>query len=197
MNDPNIFALVDTKAIDAANADLTVAKSKLDAASQAHADASQAHAAAGKAAQTAIEAGSTDALTLHGAHEAGASRVQVAERVLGHAAGQHRAAMNAVEIAKGDAHKPVLSYAVELRIAAARKADQGRAAIIEAEAEHAAATEIMHFAIGQGAPDMTWGNYRKSGDPVTFAHEVQTFGVDYHRNWWPGLNADGSVKGNG
>jgi hypothetical protein len=195
--DQNILNLVDTKAIDAANADLTVAKSKLDAASQAHADATQAHAAAGRAAQAAIEAGTTDALTAHDVHEVAARRLDVATRVLGHAAGQHRAAMNAVEIAKGDAHKPVLSYAVELRIAAARKADQGRAAIIEAEAEHAAATEIMHFAIGQGAPDMTWGNYRKSGDPVTLAHEVQTFDVDYHRNWWTGLNEDGSVKGNG
>jgi hypothetical protein len=194
--DQNVLNLVDTKVTDAANEALATAKTKLDTASANFAAARKTHNVAARAAELAIGSLADDAHERHEEHQAAASKLDVAKRVKEAAASAYEAAKRAVEASIGVAHRPVYSYGVELRIAAAKKADLARAMLKEAEADRAAATDVLGYAIGQGVGDVSFNGWRETHRPLDFNSEWNLWGNNYHVSWWPGLNADGSVREN-
>jgi hypothetical protein len=151
------------------------------------------HDAAKRASDQAIAGTTGDPIEAEVGLETAARALSVATRVHAAADAAHRATVENLVTAKGEAHQPVFVRGVEMRLQAARKADAARAMLAEAEADYTSATDVLRFALQAGCRDAVYG--QATGKPLTnYTDEFALWSRNFHNAWFQGLNDDGSVK---
>jgi hypothetical protein len=190
MND--FHELVDGSILKTADERHQAARDRLKASTVGLTTAAAEDAAAKKASERAVVNGDGDPMEAEIALNTAATRLGVATKVHTAATTAHQAAVEGLAVAKGEAHRPVYRRGVELRLEAARKADDARAMLAEAEQEYSAATSVLNFATGAGCGDVVFdrGHNHKL---TSHADEVARWGRNYHNAWWPGLSPEGNV----
>lgn len=193
MTERELDALVDHALIQTAADQLTAAKARLVAVRVNHDAAGVAHDAAKAAAQAAIDGNGTDPHEATAALSAAAQTHDVCGRIVA-AAGRSVAQADADALtAHGAAFRPVYMEGVRRRLAAAAKADQARAALVEAEADYVSATGILNHATQNGCQHVIFDPAHSA--PMTdHAGEIRRWSVNHHNAWWPGLDEAGDVR---
>lgn len=177
--------LVDSAPIEAANAAVVAARTRL-AAAQAEQTAAAANLHVLRQARDRAINGDGDPHATTTALRQGERTAAVTDEVL---AATKRALEEAetagIRRARDLAWRPVYLAGVRARIAAAQKADQARALLAEAEKEYEAGTALLDRAYAGGTPHPVATDVRLYGAP-TEAREVSMWsrnGVDPEKGW--------------
>lgn len=187
----SLRALVDHAALQAAAEKLNAAREQLAKANLAHSDAKRAHAEAQAVSAMAVAGeGGIDPVQAERLLEDAARAVLVREKIVAHATGALQKAEADHQAARNVACAPVYIEGVRRKVAAARKADQARAMLAEAEADYRLGDRTLAFAsLDLGVPHVI--NEAMLGNKIhTEAHERAIWAgvhVDVDAGWMPGM----------
>jgi hypothetical protein len=170
----NIESLVDASVIDRATRRHQDALARVTRAEADLSAAIAAHKTAEFTSHLAVQGhGSVLALDAEHALNDASTRLKVARKVRDAAQQSLVAADQGRSMARGQAWAPVYVDGIRQRMAAARKGDEAKRMLAQADAEHAAATASMNLAVQNGTPHIGhWHN-----GPRLLRSEVEEGGI--------------------